>query len=119
MSRDACMSNLMMDITNVVPKGSHFASWRTHDGIDLQPFEWKERWSVRPVQYYLIDFGISLQLPNKDAGTIGIWGRDRTVPELSKTEWYDPFKVDVYQLGRVFLEMIEVSSLFFINWAFY
>ncbi|KAF8155174.1 hypothetical protein BJ912DRAFT_1013485 [Pholiota molesta] len=78
-------------------QGSHFALWFSHDGIAFQPFEWKERWSVRPVQYYLIDFGISLQLPDKDAGTI----------ELSDTEWYDPFKVDVYQLGRVILEMIE------------
>lgn len=113
------MTNLMMDISNVVPKGSHFVRWRTHDGVDLRPFEWKERWSVRPVQYYLIDFGISLQLPNKDVGTIGIWGRDRTVPELSTTEWYDPFKVDVYQLGRVILDMIEVRSFCLINRSFY
>ncbi|KAF9475438.1 hypothetical protein BDN70DRAFT_883694 [Pholiota conissans] len=105
--RDVCMSNLAMDISKVVPKGSHFGYWRTHDGVDPLRFEWNERWSVRPVQYYVIDFGISLQLPGKDVLTIGEWGRDRTVPEMSNTEWYDPFKVDVYQLGNVFMQMIE------------
>jgi serine/threonine protein kinase len=106
--RDVCMTNLAMDISKVVPKGSHFANWETHDGLDWQHFEWKERWSVRPVQYYIIDFGISLPLPEKNLVTFGVWGRDRTVPEMSPTNQYNPFKVDVYQLGRVFLQMIDV-----------
>ena len=106
------MTNLMMDISKVIPKGSHFAQWKTHDGVDWEHFEWKERWSVKPVQYFLIDFGISLQLPHKNVATIGLWGRDRTVPELSRTEWYDPFKVDIYQLGSVFLKMIAVRLVY-------
>ncbi|KAF8193345.1 kinase-like domain-containing protein [Pholiota molesta] len=105
--RDVCMTNLAMDISKVIPKGSHFANWETHDGLDWQHFEWKERWSVRPVQYYIIDFGISLPLPEKNLVTFGVWGRDKTVPEMSPTSQYNPFKVDVYQLGRVFLHMID------------
>jgi serine/threonine protein kinase len=107
--RDVCMTNLAMDISKVIPKGSHFARWETHNGLHWDQFEWKERWSVRPVQYFIIDFGISLPLPEKNLVTFGVWGRDKTVPEMSPTNQYDPFKVDIYQLGRVFLDMIEVS----------
>ncbi|KAF8173078.1 kinase-like domain-containing protein [Pholiota molesta] len=105
--RDVCMTNLAMDISKVIPKGSHFARWETHNGLHWDHFEWKERWSVRPVQYFIIDFGISLPLPEKNLVTFGVWGRDKTVPEMSPTNQYDPFKVDIYQLGRVFLDMIE------------
>ncbi|KAF8193343.1 kinase-like domain-containing protein [Pholiota molesta] len=105
--RDVCMTNLMMDFSKVIPNGSHFARWNSHDGTVRDHFDWKERWSVRPVQYYLIDFGIGLHLPNKNVVTFGVWGRDTTAPEMSPTNRYDPFKVDIYQLGRVFLQMID------------
>ncbi|KAF9475435.1 kinase-like protein [Pholiota conissans] len=105
--RDVCMTNLAMDISKVIPKGSHMSLWQTHDGVNWADFQWYERWSVRPVQYYLIDFGISLHLPKKDVVTWGVWGRDKTVPEMSSTSRYDPFKVDIYQLGRVFLDIID------------
>jgi serine/threonine protein kinase len=112
------MTNLMMDFSKVIPNGSHFARWNSHDGTVRDHFDWKERWSVRPVQYYLIDFGIGLHLPNKNVVTFGVWGRDTTAPEMSPTNRYDPFKVDIYQLGRVFLQMIDVclfhsSALYF------
>ena len=34
---------------------------------------------------------------------LGIAGRDRDVPELSKNVPYDPFKVDIFTIGNVLL----------------
>ncbi|KAJ7743881.1 hypothetical protein B0H16DRAFT_1322440, partial [Mycena metata] len=38
---------------------------------------------------------------------VGVFGQDKTVPELSKTIPYNLFKVDIYQLGNVFNALIE------------
>ncbi|KAJ7725528.1 hypothetical protein DFH07DRAFT_252485 [Mycena maculata] len=38
--------------------------------------------------------------------TLGVFGQDKTVPELSDTILYNPFKVDIYQLGNVFVGLI-------------
>lgn len=59
-------------------------------------------------RYYYIDFGISSHFPAGTEGprlVVGDIGRDQTVPELSDTEPYDPFKLDVYVLGNFFLEI--------------
>ncbi|RDB18621.1 hypothetical protein Hypma_014748 [Hypsizygus marmoreus] len=105
--RDACLLNLMMDASKTIPRGFHFARWHSHDGLTFD-FDWYDRWLVRPVQYYFIDFGLSHQYPPglKNILDDGIFGQDRTVPEMSITVPYDPFKADVYQLGNVFLEII-------------
>ncbi|KAH9481852.1 hypothetical protein JR316_0006382 [Psilocybe cubensis] len=105
--RDMCWGNIMMDISKVIPKGSHFSRWDSHTGIPFKKFHWKPRWTVQPVQYYIIDFGISVRCQSKDAKGRGRWGQDRTVPEMSKPEWCDIFMVDIYQLGNVFKECIE------------
>ncbi|KAF5379481.1 hypothetical protein D9615_006630 [Tricholomella constricta] len=106
--RDACYFNLMMDASKVVPRGFHFAQRMTNDGVSLT-FRWRARWSVRPVPYHFIDFGISRRYPTglKDVKDTTRLGQDRSAPEYARPEPYDPFKADVYQLGNVFLKVIE------------
>ncbi|KAF9549827.1 kinase-like protein [Agrocybe pediades] len=104
--RDLGSGNIMMDSTKMVPKGIHFAAPTTHDGVSLQ-FEWNTRWSVRPVQYYIIDFGESQQYKSKEgARMLGVWGQDRTAPELSDVVPYNPFNLDIYVLGNVFRQVL-------------
>ncbi|RDB18666.1 hypothetical protein Hypma_014747 [Hypsizygus marmoreus] len=106
--RDACLYNMMMDASKAIPRGFHFASGLSHDGLNFG-LHWHDRWLVRPVQYYFIDFGLSHQYPRglKNILDAGIFGQDRTVPEMSTTVPYDPFMADVYQLGNVFMEIIS------------
>jgi hypothetical protein len=102
----------MMDTSKVIPKGFHFAFWRSHDGVVTKRFEWRERWSVRPIQYYFIDFGLSCHYPAglTNIRDLGIFGQDKTVPERSLTVPYDPFKLDIYQLGNVIIQVAEVRE---------
>jgi hypothetical protein len=72
---DACLLNLMMDKTSVVPKRSHFTQMNSHDGINLN-LTWRHHCTVAPVQYFYIDFGLSgYYLHGQDsptaAGTMG------------------------------------------------
>jgi serine/threonine protein kinase len=100
---------MMMEESPVVPKGSHFTDEVTHHG---RPgiFWWKERCSVKDVQYYYIDFGLSRYYPegNETATALGYLRGFEEIPELSNTIPYDPFKVDIYQLGRTILNVIKV-----------
>ncbi|KAF7335176.1 Protein kinase domain-containing protein [Mycena sanguinolenta] len=86
--RDFCSGNLMMDASRVVSCGWHFeAPWTRcgkGEGIKSVP---------RSTKTYLLD--------------VGKYGQDKTVPELSGTVPYNPFKVDIYQLGNVIMELIE------------
>lgn len=92
----------------MIPSGFHFCAPRTEDGF--KDLVWHERWSVRPVKYYFIDYGLSYQYPAglTDIRDYGRFGQDRTVPEMSVEVSYDPFKADVYQLGNVFKRLMEV-----------
>ncbi|KAJ7031518.1 kinase-like domain-containing protein [Mycena alexandri] len=105
--RDACAGNMMMDATRVIPGGHHFSAPWSKDGVaDLY---WRARSSVSPVNYYFIDFGLSDYCPAGPENTrvVGVFGQDKTVPELSKTIPYNPFKVDIYQLGNVFNALVK------------
>jgi hypothetical protein len=55
------------------------------------------------VKYYYVDYGISSYFPpgSQRELVVGTAGRDRDVPELSKTVPYDPFKVDIFTIGNV------------------
>lgn len=56
------------------------------------------------IRYYFTDFGISSQFTNPSLPRL-VTGRhcqDKTVPELSDDEPYDPFRTDVYILGNVY-----------------
>ncbi|KAF7319876.1 Protein kinase domain-containing protein [Mycena kentingensis (nom. inval.)] len=103
--RDACGGNMMMDATHVVPSGFHFSAPHTTDGDHDNRVLWRDRCSVSPVNYFFIDFGLSSYHEEgcELARDVGAFSQDETVPELSKTIPYNPFKVDIYQLGRVFL----------------
>ncbi|KAJ7652049.1 hypothetical protein DFH06DRAFT_540109 [Mycena polygramma] len=101
--RDACSLNLMMDCTNVLPLGFHFSAPWTHDGV-VFGVPWRRRSLFSPVGYFFIDFGLADYWPEGPQQTraVGVFGQDKTVPELSDTVPYNPFKVDIYQLGNVF-----------------
>ncbi|KAG6871495.1 hypothetical protein C0992_011122, partial [Termitomyces sp. T32_za158] len=104
--RDACYLNLMMDASKVIPRGFHPVNIHSHDGVTRRQ-ERHDRWSVAPVKYYFIDFGLSRYYPDQPWETItGLCGQDRTVPELVANEPYDPFKLDIFQLGNAFLELM-------------
>ncbi|KAJ7087951.1 kinase-like domain-containing protein [Mycena belliarum] len=105
---DIAPKNMMMEESRVVPKGSHFTDDKTHVGM-YESFWWKERCSVGPVPYYYIDFGLSHHYPDGNAGALTI-GRRRgfdEIPELSDTKPYNPFKVDIYQLGMTVLDLVK------------
>ncbi|KAF5379388.1 hypothetical protein D9615_006642 [Tricholomella constricta] len=105
--RDASYFNLMMDASKIVPRGFHYFHETTHDGLNRE-FEWLQRWSVRPVQYYFIDFDISHRyLTSKDVKEMSRLGQDKSVPEYLRPGPYDPFKADIYQLGNTLLKTIK------------
>ncbi|KAJ7630012.1 kinase-like domain-containing protein [Mycena polygramma] len=106
---DIAPQNMVMDESRVVPKGSHFARPETHDGFYFHLFSWKDRCTVGPINYYYIDFGLSLYFPEgKD--TASMCGTLRTfpnIPELSQTVPYNPFMVDIFQLGLTIHKLID------------
>ncbi|PPQ80956.1 hypothetical protein CVT26_003527 [Gymnopilus dilepis] len=104
--RDACWFNIMMDHSKMVPKGTHFCLPSSHDGLK-EGLEWKSRWSVRPVRYFFVDFGISVRCTSKDAKVLGSFAQDKSVPELSNSILYNPFPVDIYELGNVIKKCVE------------
>ncbi|KAJ7487215.1 kinase-like domain-containing protein [Mycena galericulata] len=105
---DIAPQNMMMDESRVIPMGSHFINPRTHTGF-YGLFRWNDRCSAGPVNYYYIDFGLSLYLPGgKDAALhLGTLRSFRTIPELSKTVPYNPFQVDIFQLGLTIHKLID------------
>ncbi|KAG6899594.1 hypothetical protein C0993_008826 [Termitomyces sp. T159_Od127] len=108
--RDPCWFNLMMDASNIIPRGTHFVASDTHDGVS-NSFKWRQRWSVRPIQYYYIDFDISRRYPpelkNVDLKEMSRAGQDRTAPEFKRSGPYNPFQADIYQLRNAILKLID------------
>ncbi|KAK7032000.1 kinase domain-containing protein [Favolaschia claudopus] len=105
---DIAPQNLMMEESRVVPAGSHFFTQRSHTGFP-GIFSWNHRCTVGPVKYYYIDFGLSMYFPEgKDSAlTTGTLRTFKTIPELSLTVPYNPFKVDVFQLGLTMHKLID------------
>ncbi|KAJ7933846.1 kinase-like domain-containing protein, partial [Mycena leptocephala] len=106
---DIAPKNLMMDETRVVPAGSHFIMSRTYTGF-THLFRSNNRCAVGPVDYYYIDFGLSLYFPDGPATALTSGGLRNfgMIPELSGTEPYNPFKVDVFQLGLTMQTLINL-----------
>ncbi|EPT00389.1 hypothetical protein FOMPIDRAFT_1049710 [Fomitopsis schrenkii] len=100
--RDCASPNIMMDGNPLFPQGFHpIYDTSLPDGHGLS---WPMSRSHFPVQYYYIDFSISVYIP-PDVGpklAVGVFGRDQDPPELSDVVPYDPFKLDVFILGNVF-----------------
>ncbi|CAK5278249.1 unnamed protein product [Mycena citricolor] len=105
---DIAPQNMLMDESEVVPRGSHFALPETHHA-KLAFFYWRDRCSVGPTQYYYIDFGLSLYFPEgkESARHLGTLRTFPTIPELSDDVPYNPFYVDIYQLGLTMQRVIN------------
>ncbi|KAJ7186572.1 kinase-like domain-containing protein [Mycena filopes] len=105
---DIAPQNMVMDENRVIPKGSHFSRPRTHAGV-WGLFSWNDRCTVGPVDYYYIDFGLSsYHAGGKDTALqLGELRTFRTIPELSQTVPYNPFKVDIFQLGLTIHKLID------------
>ncbi|KAJ7159791.1 kinase-like domain-containing protein, partial [Mycena filopes] len=105
---DIAPQNMLMDESRIVPTGSHFVRPHTHSGF-RRLFRWNNRCSVGPLDYYYIDFGLSMYFPSgkSTARALGTLRTFRTIPELSDTVPYDPFKVDIYQLGLTMDKIIQ------------
>ncbi|KAH9478490.1 hypothetical protein JR316_0008945 [Psilocybe cubensis] len=97
--RDACCGNFLMDPTNVIPSSFHHAAnYCQPDGKTR--IIYRDRCAVAPVKYYLIDFETA-RFFAPGTGCVGYYGQVKYVPEMSGTIPYDPFKLDVFQLGDV------------------
>jgi len=84
------------------PQGFHPVRLNNNtDGMGRAPCIPRSSASVR---YYYIDYGMSVHHPLGPGSelVVGSQGRDREVPELSKTIPYDPFKADIFIIGNLF-----------------
>ena len=112
--RDACYFNLMVDSAKLVPDGdiSFSVPYLTRDKCRL--VKRVVRRSVAPLEYYFIDFESATRYPldEKNPLCVGTTGQERSVPELSDTLPYNPFKLDVYQLGSIFPRLFRASDVF-------
>ncbi|KAH9003433.1 kinase-like domain-containing protein [Lactarius hatsudake] len=100
--RDCSPKNIMMDATNMYPRGFHPVRGRYLP--DLSAHAPVIPRSDVGVKYYFVDYGISSYFsPGSQARLVlGLEGRDQDVPELSDEVPYDPFKVDIFTIGNVF-----------------
>ncbi|KAJ7504969.1 hypothetical protein B0H11DRAFT_1980043 [Mycena galericulata] len=111
--RDICTGNFVMDASTMIPGGFHFIRPQTYDGRRrFEPYTGddsvlntiKSRTQARPMKYYYIDFGLSVRFASYDTRELvtGVCGRLRKhIPEISETEPYDPFKVDIRLVGEM------------------
>ena len=102
----------MVDPSKLCPEGFHFAEPTLQDDFET-PSKWLERRSVAPLNYYFVDFEMAEYFPpgTDDRLCLGIYGQEKDVPEMSMTIPYDPFKLDVFQLGSAMTHLMEVSDL--------
>ncbi|KAK0447870.1 uncharacterized protein EV420DRAFT_1275946 [Desarmillaria tabescens] len=101
-TRDACYLNIVMDSSLLIPKGFHLTNpWIAADA--KSSYESRSRSSVHPINYYYIDFELSVIVNDDNPLAYGRVGLDPSVPEwATPDEPYDPYKLDIYQLGNVF-----------------
>ncbi|KDR84181.1 hypothetical protein GALMADRAFT_56099 [Galerina marginata CBS 339.88] len=95
--------HIMMDAKSIVPTGWHFVShFCEPDGMTrISPLDRKSH----SVRYYFIGFGSCYHIPPNQAPLVrDIGGNDDDVPELFTGKPYDPYKLDVYTLGNIFLK---------------
>ena len=104
-----CLLNLMMDESQKDLISSFLLVMM--ESIDYN-LHWQHRCTVSPVDYFYINFGLSMwhQNGHKSVTAISVVGQLKDILELSATVPYNPFKLNVCQLGRTILEVIEVSN---------
>lgn len=96
-----------MDARALFPRGWHPQRYDRYPwAADLPNLDTASRTAVGGVRYYYIDFGISTFHQTR---VTGLDGQERA-PELSATEEYDPYKLDVYILGRSYFDYIMKVS---------
>ncbi len=100
-----------MDSSRLIPKGYHLmVPWSAPDM--KSDYKSRSRSSVHPIDYYFIDFELSVLVQEDNPLASGQAGQDRSVPEwATPNEPYDPFKLDIYQLGNVFHKTILTVGL--------
>jgi len=100
--RDCVMNNILMDADAMYPEGFHPVILSSTPDYSASA-KFKSR-TTAGVKYYFVDFGISTHFPEAVSPMLvtGILGRDQDPPELSKTELYDPFKLDIFIIGNMF-----------------
>ncbi|KAL7279251.1 hypothetical protein ACG7TL_007092 [Trametes sanguinea] len=105
LTQDCAFKNIMYDPDVLYPQGFHPMRL---DRLPYQTDAWAPVLSRRDVQirYYYIDFGISSHFTPDDPDKLvtGLDGIEKLVPELSDEVPYDPFKVDIFVLGRMMYE---------------
>lgn len=95
--RDCFTENIMMDARGMYPSLWHPQMFTLRP--DGQPLHSNlTRTQAGGVRYYFIDFGISSWKETKVLGQSGLI----RAPELSSEVPYNPFKLDVYILGKMF-----------------
>lgn len=102
----------MMDGCPLFPRGHHPVRLDyTPDAIFDAPYLTRQE---HPVKYYFIDFGISSHFKATEVPlVVGTRGRDKTPPELSATRPYNPFSLDVFILGNVYLkDFVQVGCVY-------
>ncbi|KAJ7155614.1 hypothetical protein C8R46DRAFT_848086, partial [Mycena filopes] len=101
---DIAMRNMVMDTSDMIPTGFHAMFTGTVDGS--KPIQIRSRTSVGKVSYYFIDFGLSVAYKNFESRekVTGVVGYHRDIPELSEDIPYDPFKLDIRQIGETIRE---------------
>lgn len=101
-----------MDASHLFPKGHHPVRLDyTADAVFDAPHLTR---SDNPVKYYFVDFGLSSHFKSDDSPLVlGTKGRDKEPPELSDRQPYDPFPLDIFILGNLYLKgFLEVSCNF-------
>ncbi|KAJ7456254.1 hypothetical protein B0H11DRAFT_1819096 [Mycena galericulata] len=98
---DISMRNMVMDTKDMIPGGYHPINTSTEDGLSKR-IQIRSRTSAAPISYYFIDFGLSVAYKSYGARekVTGIVGRHKSIPELSEKIPYDPFKLDIRQIGE-------------------
>ncbi|SJL11189.1 uncharacterized protein ARMOST_14592 [Armillaria ostoyae] len=101
-TRDACYLNIVMDSSRLIPKGFQLNDpWIAADV--KSSYKAGSRSSVHPINYYYIDFELSVIVNDEEPLAYGRVGLDRSVPEWATPDKpYNPYKLDIYQLGNVF-----------------
>lgn len=109
--RDIVAGNIMMDGRPMFPQGWHpQESGKLLDGtwMSIEGVTPLSRSAVGGVRYYYIDFNIA----SKDRDVIVGLAATDPAPELSGVKPYNPYKTDVWLLGRLFQSFaIEVTYL--------
>ncbi|KAL5530915.1 hypothetical protein ACEPAG_3791 [Sanghuangporus baumii] len=102
--RDCSDLNIMLDGTLMFPEGFHPIR-QIMDRNSTRLAKYKSRTSSPGTKYYFIDFGLSTRFDETDGERLVTGRRCQVqVPELSDKVPYDPFAVDIYLLGDVYMK---------------